>query len=261
MTTTSSRRGIGLPPSDSPPAGFGGVGPTGERGVGRVPLILAGAAVLILVAVWIVAFSPALGVRTVTVTGTKPITSTQTLTADEVRTAAKISSGSPLIRLDTGAIRSRVEALPDVASAAVSLAYPSTVRIEVTERVAVGYLANSQAGGSPFELVDGTGAQYRDIAAAPANLPRFALPSGAAAQSTGHDVSVVAAALSASVLSQLAEISADSSLSITLILRDGRMVTWGSADNSPQKAALLPSLLAQPGTRFDVSNPNLVVAR
>ncbi len=226
-----------------------------------MPLILAGAAVLILVAIWIVAFSPALGVRTVTVTGIKPITATQTLTADQVRTAAKIGSGSPLIRLDTAAIRARIEALPDVAAATVTVAYPSTVRIQVTERVAVGYLANSEAGGSPFELVDGTGTQYRDIAAAPAGLPRFALPSGAAAKATGHDVSVVAAALNTVVLGQLSEISADSSDSITLVLRDGRMVTWGSADGSQQKAALLPSLLAQPGTHFDVSNPNLVVAR
>jgi cell division protein FtsQ len=221
----------------------------------RLPLVVAGAAVFVLLAVWVLAFSPVLGVRTVTVTGT------QSLTAGQVRTAAAIRPGSPLIRLDTAAIRERVEALPEVASATVAVTYPSTVRIRVLERVPVGYLANVGAGGSSFVLVDGSGAQYTEVPAAPAGLPRFTLPAGSGAQATGHAVALVAAALSKPDLAALAQISADTPQSISLILRDGRTVSWGSADRSQQKAALLPALLTQAGSHFDVSNPGLVVVR
>ncbi len=216
----------------------------------KLRYVVAAAGVLVLVAVWVVAFSPLLGARTVAVSGT------HTLTAAQVRSAAAISRGTALIRLDTGAVRRRVEKLPDVASAAVTVSYPSTVRITVTERVPVGYLANTGTGGSSYVLVDASGAQYREVAAVPAGLPRFALPSDSGAAATGHAVSLVAAALSPAVLAQLAQISADTPQAITLVLRDGRTVAWGSADRNAQKAALLPALLAQPGTHIDVSNPD-----
>lgn len=222
----------------------------------RYPIVIAGAVALVLIAVWIVAFSSVLGVRTVTVSGTKAVTVAQ------VETAAAIKSGTPLIRLDTGAVRKRVEAVAGVASASVSVSYPSTVHIRVSERVAVGYIA--APGGGAFTLVDRTGVQYENVDAAPTGLPRFALPAGStstAAEATGRAVTVVAAALSPAVRAQLNQISADTPQAITLTLRDGRTVAWGSADRSPQKAALLPALLGQPGTHFDVTNPDLVVAR
>jgi cell division protein FtsQ len=221
----------------------------------KLPYVVAAATVLVLVAVWIVGFSSALGARTVTVSGT------HALTADQIRTAASIDRGAPLVRLDTAAVRRRVEALPDVASASVSVSYPSTVRISVIERVPVGYLANVDAGGSSYVLVDGSGAQYREVASAPAGLPRFALPSGTAAEATGHAVAVVAASLTPAVLAQLAQISADTPAAITLVLRDGRTVGWGSDERSAQKSALLGALLAQPGTHYDISNPLLAVVR
>ena len=241
MTTTASR-----------PAA---AGPVAARPLRRLPLVGAGAGVFVLIAVWVVAFSPLLGVRTVAVSGTR------SLTVAQIRSAAAVSHGSPLIRLDTAAIRARVEALPEVASASVTVTYPSTVRIRVVERVPVGYLANVGTGGSSFVLVDGSGAQYTEVTAAPAGLPRFALPSGSGAQATGHAVAVVAAALSKPTLAALAQISADTPDSISLILRDGRTVSWGSAERSQQKAALLPALLTQAGSHFDVSNPGLVVVR
>jgi cell division protein FtsQ len=222
----------------------------------RYPIVIAGAVALIVVAVWIVAFSPLLGVRTVTVTGTKTVTTAQ------VEAAAAMNSGTPLVRLDAGAVRKRVEAIPGIASASVSVSYPSTVRIRVSERVAVGYLG--AAGGGSFTLVDRNGVQYEKVDTAPAGLPRFALPTGPAssvAQAAGQAVTVVAAALSPAVLAQLNQISADNPQSITLALRDGRTVVWGSDDRSRQKAALLPALLAQAGTHFDLSNLDLVVVR
>jgi cell division protein FtsQ len=249
MTVTANRRG----PSSGAPGSADPSGPprSSVPGGNRLLYLVGGSAAAILVVVWLIAFSPALGARTVTVTGA------HTLTADQVRTAAAISNGAPLIRLDTAAVRRRIEALPDVAAASVSVAYPSTVRIRITERVPVGYL--TAAGG--FALVDATGLQYRTVAVAPAGLPRFTLPTGASIVSTGRAVADVAAALSTAVRAQLVQVSADSPQSITLVLRDGRTVLWGSSERNEQKAALLPALLTQPGQHFDVSNPDFVIAR
>ena len=96
-------------------------------------------------------------------------------------------------------------------------------------------------------LVDGRARSTASVAAAPAGLPRFALPTGPAARATGHAVAVVAAALPATVLAQLAQISADTPQSITLVLRDGRTVAWGSAERSAQKAALAAGAAAPAG--------------
>jgi cell division protein FtsQ len=206
---------------------------------------------LVGIAGWVVGFSSVLGAKTVTVRGVR------TLTVQQVRTAADIPTGTPLIRLDKAAVTRRVEAIPEVASAEVSLRYPSTVLVTVTERVAIGYV--TATGG--FGLVDHSGRSFRTVRAAPAQLPHFTLPAGAQAQPVAAAMAAVAAALSGTpVLAQLSSIQAEQPDAITLLLRDGRTVLWGGPERSADKAKVLPALLGRPGTTFDVSNPDLVVA-
>jgi cell division protein FtsQ len=214
--------------------------------------IIVAVAVISLLAVgsWAVAFSPLLGARRLVVHGTHQ------LTAAQVRTAAAVRHGAPLLRLDTGAVAGRVEALPDIASARVQVTYPSTVVISVTERVAVGYLA----AGSSSILVDRTGTQFRTVAAAPRALPRFQVPAGSPGMAAARAAATVADALTPAVRAKLASIDATDPLSIRLLLSDGRIVRWGSADRSADKARVLPALLSRPGTMFDVSDPDVVVA-
>ena len=211
----------------------------------------AGAAVLSLVAVWVVAFSPVLGVRSVTVRGT------HLLSAEQVRAAADLRSGSPLIRLDTAAATRRVQRLPEVASASVRVSYPNSVVISVVERVAVGFLADA----GRFVLVDRSGDQFRTVSAKPRGLPLFDVPSGAGGASTGRAVADVAAALPVSVRSGLASIQALDPTSITLALTDSRIIRWGSDDRNADKARILPALLSQPGSQFDLTDPDQVVVR
>jgi cell division protein FtsQ len=213
--------------------------------LGVVVALLVGALVA-----WLVAFSPVLGVKRVSVRGL------QTLTASKVRSVAAVKHGTPLVRLDTAAITTRVQSIPEVASARVSTSYPNTVVITVVERHAVGYLSD----GGRFVLVDKTGDQYRTVSAQPHNLPLFALPTGATAKATGQAVAEVAASLTPALRAKVASIQAFDPTAITLLLSDQRVVRWGSSERSDDKARVLPTLLAQPGTRFDVSNPDLVVA-
>ncbi|SDJ14823.1 cell division protein FtsQ [Frankineae bacterium MT45] len=220
---------------------------------GRRLAWLGGAAVLVAVLVWVLAFSSLLGAKHIQVNGTS------VLTKQAVTTAAGIGTGAPLLRLDTEAVARRIEQLPDVASATVNTRLPGTVTITVREREPVGFVVS----GDGFMLVDKTGRQFRAVTAAPAGLPKFVIPSAPSnaqpgADATGQGVASVAAALSTKIRSQLTSINSQNPSSITLQLTDGRWVRWGSAELNAQKAALLPALLQQSGTVFDVSDPSLV---
>ena len=48
---------------------------------------------------------------------------------------------------------------------------------------------------------------------------------------------------------------------ITLVLRDGREVLWGSAEESQQKAQVVAVLLGERGRIFDVSVPGSPTSR
>jgi cell division protein FtsQ len=227
----------------------------GTRGRPPIPhrrLILgAGAAVLLAaVIVWLLAFSSVFAARNVTVRGVHQ------LSAAQVRHAAAIDPGTPLLRLNSGAVAHRVQRLPDVAAARVSTSFPSTVVITVTERTPVGYV---HADGG-YTLVDTTGLQYRTVHAKPGNLPLFVVPKGADSRTTGGAVARVAAALPKSLLHRVTSIQALDPDAITLLLTDNRIVRWGSAAHSAQKARILPTLLRQHGTQFDVTNPDLPFA-
>lgn len=214
--------------------------------LGAIAVVLVGA-----VASWLVAFSSVFGVRTVTVRGV------HTLTAAQVQRTANIAHGTPLVRLDTDTIRNRVEALPDVAAATVMTSFPSTVTVTVTERVAIGVVA--VRGG--FMLVDRTGDQFRRVTRQSARLPLFVVPRGTDARTTGGAVATVAVALPSAVRGRIASVQALDPKAITLLLNDGRVVRWGSAARSMDKARVLPALLRQPGTQFDVTDPDQPFSR
>lgn len=211
-----------------------------------ITLVVAAVVVVALVLTWVVAFSSLFGVHSVQVVGAHTLTNTQ------VEQAAAIESGTPLVRLDTAAVAGRVEKLADVESADVSTSFPTTVVITVHERTPVGYV---QVAGRDV-LVDHTGHQYRTVASAPARLPLFVVPAGTDSRTTGGAVATVAAALSAALRTRIASIQALDPTSITLVLRNDRVVRWGSAERSPDKARLLPALLRQDASQYDVSDPD-----
>jgi len=156
--------------------------------------LIVGAVIVALLAgfaTWLVGFSSVFGVHTVVVSGE------HRLTEQRVLAAAQVSSGTPLLQLDTAAIRSRVEALPDVASATVTTSFPSTVRIAITERVPVGVVKEH----GQFALVDRTGDQFRTVRTRPEHLPLLVVSHGTDAHTTGGAVATAinlgAAAVSA----------------------------------------------------------------
>ncbi len=220
--------------------------PPPRRARRRLILIAALLLVLAVGATYLVAFSPVFGVRAVTVRGVPgPL-------AAQVRRAAAIDSGTPLVRLDTAAVASRVGRIAVISSARVDTSFPSTVVITVSERVAIGVVRQT----ATYVLVDRTGDQFRTVDVRPARLPLFVVPSGSDARTTGGAVATVAAALPRKLRAHIASIQALDPAAITLLLKSGRVVRWGSADRSGAKAQILPTLLRQPGTQFDVTDPD-----
>lgn len=220
--------------------------PGGRRMRRRIVIGATVAAALVALGTWVVAFSSILGVHTITVAGE------HRLSESDILTAAGIRPGTPLVRLDTAAVQRRVAALPDIASARVTTSFPTTVHITVVERRPVGIVRSTKG----FRYVDRTGDQFRDVARRPRGLPLFVVARGPGARATGQAVATVAAAIPAPVLAGIASIQAVTPDAITLMMRGGRVVQWGTAAGSAQKAILLPVLLTRPGRTIVLSNPD-----
>lgn len=220
---------------------------SGTRRLPRWAAVIAVVAVLVLLA-WVIGFSSVLGVRSVQVRGTKSVSAAQ------VRQVAGIRPGAPLLRLDTSAIQRRLAALPIVRSARVSTSYPSAVTIQIQERVAVGY--RFAPGG--VSVLDRDDVVFRTSKTPPKGLPRIDVSGGADRTSAA---ATVAGSLPAALARKVALITAPTPESVTLRLSDGRTVLWGGTDHSADKAKLLPALITQLGTYFDLSDPTLVISR
>ncbi|MDO7869349.1 cell division protein FtsQ/DivIB [Nocardioides jiangxiensis] len=217
---------------------------------GLVVLAVVGA--VLAVAGWVVLASPVLDVRGVEVSGTTFLRPAQ------VRSAAAVPRSGPLARADLDAVRRRVEALPAVASVHVSRAWPHQVRIVVTERVAVAVVEDS-AG---LHGLDADGVTFRDFKGRPARLPLIRTSADTHADALQEAARVVGV-LPQAVARRVAFVDVHTRDAISLELRDGRIVMWGSADQADAKSRVLGSLLkAVPDARaYDVSVPGQPTTR
>lgn len=194
--------------------------------------------------IWLVFFSSVLAVESVDVEGTR------TLDEAEVRAVAAVPEGEPLARVDLDAIRARVQALAVVRSAEVTREWPDGVLITVEERVAIAVV---EIGGR-IRGMDADGVVFRDYATAPPGLPRVRTSTETRTDALQEAARVVAA-LPAGISRRVDHVSVATIDQIELVLRDGRTVMWGSAEDSEQKAAVLVRLLEQPAQHYDVSVP------
>ena len=192
-------------------------------------------------AVW---FSSWLTAEQVSVSGAEQ------LAAAEVQQAAGVPLGEPLARIDLDAVRARIESLAIVADADVVRGWPHTVEITIEERQAV---AGVQIGTS-LRGLDADGVVFRDFRTAPPDLPRVLSSSGASSEAL-REAAAVVSALPADLAPTVDHVSVASVDQIELVLRDGRTVVWGSAEESEQKAEVLEVLLGQPASVYDVSVP------
>ena len=193
---------------------------------------------------WLVFFSPVLAVEGDEVTGVS------VLTDAEVSKVAEVPDQVPLATVDLAAIEARVEGLAAVESAEVSRAWPDTVHIAVREREAVAVV--SWLGR--WRGLDETGVLFRGYRGKPAGLPEVNMRAA-----TPIDVLAEAAAVVTSlpeeILAKVEYLDVRSIDAISLRLRTGQTVNWGSADQSEDKAAVLAVLMERKARVYDVTAP------
>lgn len=210
----------------------------------RPVLALLFVASLVVGSLWLVFFSSVLAVQVVEVDGAR------TLGQAEVRSVAAVPDGQPLARVDLDAIRARVEALAVVRSAEVTRQWPDGVLISIEERTAIAVV---DIGGR-IRGMDADGVVFRDYATAPPGLPRVRT-SAETRNDALQEAAQVVAALPDDISVRVAYVSVATIDQIELVLKDGRTVTWGSAEESEPKAEVLVRLLRQPARHYDVSVP------
>lgn len=182
-----------------------------------------------------------------------------TITAADVLSAAAVTTGGPLVDVDTAAVAARVAALPAVATASVGRSWPHTVTVAVTERVPVASVSTPTG----VALVDSGGVVYPGTPAP--GLPR--LNFGAAGPDDPATRAAVAglAALPDAVRKQVqtvdVTVTGGAPGQVTFGLAGNRQVLWGSDERTADKAAAVVALLTQPGRVFDVTSPDLPTIR
>lgn len=229
---------------------------TRQRGRRR---LLAAGVVAGLVAVaavtWGALHSPLFAARHVTVVGA--IRSG----VDPVVAASGLTGEPPLIDVDSGAVASRVEALPGVAHATVTRHWPDTVTVTVTERVPAAVV---EQAGHGDELIDASGRVLGPVAGAPAGLVVLNVPVAAGAPGTGLGAAArpglaVVALLPASLRPEVARVDVSANGEVTLALTNNVGVTLGRAVELPAKFEALVSVLVDVAPRapdvIDVTVP------
>jgi cell division protein FtsQ len=209
------------------------------------PLLAVVLVLAVLVAgLWIVFFSAVLAAESVRITGNG------FLTTGQIRSTAAVPIGRPLARVDLGEVEHRVESLAPVRTVTVTRSWPHTVVIRVTERKPVAVV---DLGGD-IRGMDDQGVVFRQYAKAPPGLP-LVKTTGRTGGEALQEAARVVGSLPASLVGRVDHLAVVTVDQIWLVLRDHRVVLWGSADESAQKAEVLGALLKEPAKSYDVSVP------
>lgn len=196
--------------------------------------------------VYLVFFSATLQVKRVEVVGN------DLLGDARIRDVAGIPIGDQLALVDLGRVDARLlGGLAEIESVDVSRTWPDEVRIAVVERTAVAVveLAGRIRG------LDADGVVFRDYKQVPRGMPRVR-PGGQAGTDALKEAATVVSALPEDLVTRVDHVEVQTVDQITLVLRDGRQVLWGSAEESELKAEVVDKLLvAQEASYYDVSVP------
>lgn len=267
--TTESAERRGRTPQTRPRAGSGPHQPAGRERKPRLRLRLPGRVLLLALALtfllggfgtWALYGSNWATVERVSVSGT------EVLTEEQVRAAARIPLGAPLLSVDRAAAERRLRgALPRVDSVDVVRAWPHGIGVKVTERKPE--LAMKEDGN--FVEVDDEGVRFAVVPKQPKGVPLLVMEVQRSAglrhfgsERLRREAVSVAGSLPKSVARDTRTVRVRSYDSITLELTQGRTVLWGSGEQRAAKAKSLTALMkaAKDARHFDVSVPSAPAA-
>ncbi|WP_314172744.1 cell division protein FtsQ/DivIB [Streptomyces winkii] len=190
------------------------------------------------------------------------VSGTQVLTEKQVRDAARIPVGTPLLSVDRSAAERRLKsALPRLDEVRVVRAWPHGIGIEVSERKPELAMRHEEK----FVEVDVEGVRFDVVPEQPKGVPLLVMEVQRSAglrhfgkERLRREAVRVVTALPDSVARDTRTVRLRSYDSITLELTGGRTVLWGSGEQGIAKAESLTALMkASKGARhFDVSVPS-----
>ena len=235
------------------------------RNLARRQIALVVGGVLVVVGLgYLVLFSPvfALDPAKATVTGAGTV-----VAVDQVTAVVTRHQGTPLPRLDVAGLRAEVLQVPGVRDATVSRDWPRGLTITLVSREPVAAVPEQQApqgaAGPGYALLDEDGVQVGRTDAAPGGLPVVDVPVDDAR--TLQAVLSVVRQLPDDLAAQVADVAAQTQDTISMTLRDGVTVAWGSADETALKVAVLNALRASPAAAgahtIDVSAPRMPITK
>ena len=183
---------------------------------------------------------PIVSARHVTVTGAVHTTRA------EILAAGGLGGDPPLIDVNTVADAHAIERLPWIKGASVTVSFPSSVRVVVTERRPVAAVA---LGSGRVALVDVTGRVLVDDSRRPAGivlLAGVARPPAPGGRVRGAaTLLVAAAALPRSLVGRIAALRVERGLGVVAELHAAPRVILGSTVDLPAKFVALATVLAE----------------
>ena len=228
-------------------------------------------ALVLVVALYIgvVFFSPLLAVEKITVRGASLM--------DSAQVEQKLSSlrGVPLSRVSEDRVRELVGSDGALRGVQMEIRPPHELVVTVKERVPIAAVKR----GEKYALVDNEGQTLREVdSAQQAGVPIVQVEDENLSQSAAFRIiSNVLVTLPTSLLAEVSEVKADSTSSITLILKNKVTVLWGTSQENEVKAKVLTKLLEATRSEdsqssgaqgqgkkisvYDVSSPLLPVTR
>lgn len=230
-----------------------------DNGRRRRRRVLAGLVVLGLAgAGFALVHSSVFGARHVRVSGAPNVT------RSSVVAAAGLQGAPPLVDLDPSALAARVEHLPWVLTAAVRIAWPSTVAIRLTERIPVAVVA--APGTDSYAICDVTGRVLEIVHGRPASLPLVQLVGaltgpgapGTSLPAKDRQELQVAAEMPESMVAEVTELTLTAAGAVA-DLTDHLTAIIGPAADLRQKFVSLATVLAH-GDLSGISSIDLRVA-
>ncbi len=202
--------------------------------------------------VWLVWWSPVLSVSSVEVSGVSGAE------ASAVSGLVQVPEGTPLARVDTGAVAARVRTRPSVAEVSVERSWPTTLVVRVEPRTPAIVVKNPQG---QLEVVDRNGVPYRVVARAPDGVPVVIATTDAAMTpaAVGAAIAVVEA-LPAELARRVSAVTVSSADLVRFHL-GSTTVVWGGGQDGARKVAIIQALLKTHPSLIDVSAPDTPVTR
>lgn len=226
-------------------------------------------ALVVALYIGVVFFSPLLAVEKITVRGASLM--------DSAQVEQKLSPlrGVPLSRVSEDRVRELVGSDGALRGVQMEIRPPHELVVTVKERVPIAAVKR----GEKYALVDNEGQTLREVdSAQQAGVPIVQVEDENLSQSAAFRIiSNVLVTLPTSLLAEVSEVKADSTSSITLILKDKVTVLWGTSQENEVKAKVLTKLLEATRSEdsqssgaqgqgkkisvYDVSSPLLPVTR